>query len=311
MVTMHVKSESEVTSLAASSPPHSPRRPMYYVMSPSQHDADKLSIVSTPTGSPLHHPPRHHRYGSSSIHHSLESSTTRFSASLKNGNWHKISQPHFGGSAASDADEVEDDEEEEKRPGAVCYGAIFAVGFVVLFSLFSIILWGASRAYKPEITIKAVVFKKFNVQAGMDLTGVPTQMLSINSTVQIKVRNTATFFGVHVSSSPLELYYYDLQIASGWMKEFFQNRKSGRIVTTTVAGTQIPLYGGSTTLSSRTEGGGPAVAALNLTFTMQAKAHVLGRLVRSTFYRHVNCGLVLREDRLGRAVNLKDCHYRE
>lgn len=49
----------------------------------------------------------------------------------------------------------------------------------------------------------------------MDLTGVPTKMLSINSTVKIAFRNPATFFGVHVSSTPLVLFYYDLKIASG------------------------------------------------------------------------------------------------
>lgn len=60
-----------------------------------------------------------------------------------------------------------------------------------------------------------MVFEFYNVQAGMDHTGVPTKMLSINSTVRIKFRNTATFFGVHVTSTPLELYYSDLKVASG------------------------------------------------------------------------------------------------
>lgn len=49
----------------------------------------------------------------------------------------------------------------------------------------------------------------------MDKTGVPTDMLSLNSTVRIFYRNPATFFGVHVSSTPVEIYYDQLKIASG------------------------------------------------------------------------------------------------
>lgn len=60
-----------------------------------------------------------------------------------------------------------------------------------------------------------VVFENFNVQAGNDQTGVATDMLSINSTVKIHYKNPGTFFAVHVSSSPLELHFYQLKIGSG------------------------------------------------------------------------------------------------
>jgi len=59
------------------------------------------------------------------------------------------------------------------------------------------------------------VFENLNVQSGNDGTGVPTDMLSLNSTVRILYRNPATFFGVHVTSTPLHLSYYQLAIASG------------------------------------------------------------------------------------------------
>lgn len=71
---MHAKTDSEVTSLAASSPTRSPpRRPLYYVQSPSRdsHDGEKTattSFHSTPVLSPSASPP-----------HSRHSSSTRFS----------------------------------------------------------------------------------------------------------------------------------------------------------------------------------------------------------------------------------------
>lgn len=60
-----------------------------------------------------------------------------------------------------------------------------------------------------------IVFEDLNIQAGNDATGVPTDMLSLNSTVKILYRNPATFFGVHVTATPLQLHYYQLNIASG------------------------------------------------------------------------------------------------
>ncbi|KAL5984109.1 hypothetical protein ACLOJK_018211 [Asimina triloba] len=299
---MHAKSDSEVTSLAPSSPARSPRRPLYYVQSPSQHDAEKMSFQSSPMGSPAHH---HFQYHCSPIHHSRESSTTRFSASLKNpknGAWRRMTH---GQAADGDDDHDEDDEDGEDGDGwkrmsmARFYFICFLLSLVLLFTAFSLILWGASKPYKPRIVMKkvvfdtlpvffpapfecrlfafqrteletgvlerekkrfsnvyllskcrkmrpseftdfvprqqshfylavdfsapflprtftlSIVFESFNVQAGMDGTGVPTKMLSLNSTVRIFFRNPATFFGVHVTSTPLELYYYQLQIASG------------------------------------------------------------------------------------------------
>lgn len=62
---------------------------------------------------------------------------------------------------------------------------------------------------------QSIVFENLNVQSGNDGTGVPTDMLSLNSTVRMLYRNPATFFGVHVTSTPLQLSYYQLTLASG------------------------------------------------------------------------------------------------
>ncbi|KAJ3680455.1 hypothetical protein LUZ60_016733 [Juncus effusus] len=269
---------------------------MYYVMSPS----------STPNASPVHH---------YQIHHSRESTTGRFSGSLKNGGgglpWQKL--PH-GGAEPSCGDLEEEEEEEEKDGGSPvrCYACVL-VSFVLVFMLFSLILWGASKSYKPIIHIKSMVFESYNIQAGMDYTGVPTKMMTLNSTVRIVFYNPATFFGIHVSSSPLSLFFYDLPVASGHMGEFYQRRKSGRILNIAVSGNQIPLYGGGSTLMSRSSGPSSAVVPLNLTFVMRARAHVLGYLVKSKFYRRVKCSLYLRERRLGKPIRniAVACEYHE
>lgn len=315
---MHAKSDSEVTSIEASTPPRSPRRPLYYVQSPSHshHDLEKMSYGSSPFGSPAHHYQYH--YHCSPIHHSRESSTSRFSASLKNPNksvalgWKRIE----GGNQEVDDEEDDDDQSQDLRDdkGQLrFYVVCFLFCFVLLFSIFSLILWAASVPYKPKIFVRNIVFENFNVQAGMDDSGVPTDMLNLNSTVRIFFRNPATFFGVHVTSTPLQLHYYDLQVASGQMNGFYQSRKSQRMVSVIVRGHQVPLYGGIPVLNGAKGHLQSVSVPLNLTFTIRSRAYILGRLVKPKFYGIILCEVTLRGNYVGKPIHLlssEDCVYR-
>lgn len=53
------------------------------------------------------------------------------------------------------------------------------------------------------------------VGEGSDFTGVVTKMLTINGSLHINVYNPATFFGIHVYSSPINLLFSDITVASG------------------------------------------------------------------------------------------------
>lgn len=50
---------------------------------------------------------------------------------------------------------------------------------------------------------------------GADFTGVPTKLLNVNGSLRISVYNPATFFGIHVSSTPVNLIYSDVVVATG------------------------------------------------------------------------------------------------
>ncbi|PIN16434.1 hypothetical protein CDL12_10912 [Handroanthus impetiginosus] len=321
---MHAKTDSEVTSLAPSSPDHN-RRPVYYVQSPSRdsHDGEKTttSFHSTPVlGSPMGSPPHSH---SSVGRHSRESSTSRFSGSLKPGS-RKVTPNDVGSWGRGhrkggqknwkECDVIEEegllaDEESQKGLPRRCYVLAFVVGFFVLFSLFALILWGASRPQKPKITMKSITFERFMVQAGSDNTGVSTDMISTNSTVKLTFRNTATFFGVHVTSTPLSLSYSQLTIGSGNMKKFYQSRKSQRNVAVSVIGDKIPLYGSGASLSTPT--GVTAVPVpLKLDFTVRSRAYVLGKLVKPKFYKKIECSIVFDAKKLNVPISLKNsCTY--
>lgn len=143
---MHAKSDSEVTSVDQSWPARSPRRPLYYVQSPSNQDVEKMSYGSSPLASP------HHYYHSSPIHHSRESSTSRFSVSLKNprnlSSWKKLHQ-----SQHDDDDDNDDDADQGSGNNIRLYLCFFLL-FVLFFAAFSLILWGASKSYGPKVLVK-------------------------------------------------------------------------------------------------------------------------------------------------------------
>ena len=74
---------------------------------------------------------------------------------------------------------------------------------MVFCFLFSVFCW------------QSILFDKFVIQAGADFSGVATDLATMNATVKFVFRNTATFFGVHVTSTPLQLSYSQLTLASG------------------------------------------------------------------------------------------------
>lgn len=301
-MSMHAKTDSEVTSQTASSPTRSPRRPVYFVQSPSRdsHDGEKTtnSFHSTPVLSPNGSPGRHSR----------NSSSTRFSGSLRPASRkgsHQL-QPRKG-EKGFDAIEEEGLVDDDHRSGIPrrCYFLAFVVGFFVLFSFFALVLWAAAKPQKPDITMRSISFDQFVVNAGADASGVATEMVTINATIKFNFRNRGTFFGVHVSSTPVDLAYTELTLASGTIKKFYQSRKGHRLVNLNLQGRGVPLYGGGVNWSSQ-DGKMTAPVPLNLNFTVKAKAYVLGKLVKPKFHRKVSCAVVYKPTKVNVPISLKN-----
>lgn len=152
---MHVKTDSDVTSSVPSSP-RSPKRPLYYVQSPSRdsHDGDKSSsIQATPAYNSPNESPSHPSYS----RHSRASSASRFSGTLKKGR-----KRNDKGWPECDVIEEEGDYGEfygrDKGLSRRCQVFMGVLGFVVVFSVFCLIIWGASRPYKAQIAVKVSAF---------------------------------------------------------------------------------------------------------------------------------------------------------
>ncbi|KAG5392778.1 hypothetical protein IGI04_022741 [Brassica rapa subsp. trilocularis] len=133
-------------------------------------------------GSPPHSQSSMGRY-------SRESSSTRFSGSLKPGS-RKVNdgskrKGHGGEKQWKECAMIEeegllDDGERDRGMPRGYYVLAFIVGFFILFGLFSLILYGAA---KPKITVKSITFETLKIQAGQDAGGVGTDMITMNATL--------------------------------------------------------------------------------------------------------------------------------
>ncbi|KAL5563775.1 hypothetical protein UlMin_033522 [Ulmus minor] len=105
----------------------------------------------------------------------------------------------------------------------------------------------------------------------------------------MSVYNPATFFGIHVSSSPFSLMYSEITVATGQLKKYYQPRKSHRTVSVNLQGTKLPLYGAGASFAvlDSVEDGVP----MKLVFEVKSKGHVVGKLVKSTLRRRISCSL--------------------
>ncbi|KAK9947671.1 hypothetical protein M0R45_003284 [Rubus argutus] len=302
---MHHKSDSDVTSLAPSSP-RSPKPPVYFVQSPSRdsNDGDKsCAMQATPAFNSPVESPSHPSYG----RHSRASSASRVSGSLKG------SRKRSNDKGWPECKVIEEEGDYnglygEKGFSRRCQILMALLGFVVIFSIFCLILWGASRPYKARVTVKSLAVHNFYYGEGSDVTGVPTKMLTTNCSLRMSVYNPATFFGIQVSSTTISLMYSDIAVATGQLKKYYQPRKSHRNVTVNIQGLKVPLYGAGASLEVDDTSGGVPVT---LVFEVRSRGSVVGKLVRTKHRKRISCSMDV-DSRKTKIITLKasSCTYK-
>ncbi|GAA0146258.1 hypothetical protein LIER_06259 [Lithospermum erythrorhizon] len=292
---LQAKSESDITSLAPSSPSRSPKRPVYYVQSPSRdsHDGDKSSSMqATPNFTSPMESPSHPSFG----RHSRNSSASRFSGIFRSSSgrkWGRKRNDKGWPECNVIMEEGKYDEFDDKGFTRRLQALMAFCGFVLLFTVFCLIIWGAARPYKAQIAVKSLAVSSFYIGAGSDFTGVPTKMLSVNGSLRLNVYNPASFFGIHVSSTPVNLVYSDIVVGTGQLKKYFQPRKSHRIISVNLQGTKVPLYGAGSALADSTSINNGVQIPLKLEFEVRSRGEVVGKLVRTTHKKKISCSLVL------------------
>uniref|UniRef100_A0ACD5ZJZ5 Uncharacterized protein n=1 Tax=Avena sativa TaxID=4498 RepID=A0ACD5ZJZ5_AVESA len=308
---MHAKSESDVTSLAASSPPRSPKRGgtaaapngAYYVQSPSRdsaHDGGgggggykSSSMQATPVYASPNESPSHPSYG----RHSRASSVSRFSGILRGGSGrkpHDIKAVNAKGwpecSVIQEEGSYEGLEGGDSGLSGRCKVLLALLSFVLLFTVLCLIIWGAARPYEPDVIVKSIAMDNFYAGEGTDHSGVPTKMVTLNCSLNLLVYNPASMFGIHVTSGPVRLLYSEIAIGVGQVRKYYQPRKSHHRVSAIIHGQKVPLYGAGGGLTLSSNGGS---VPLTVDFELISRGYVIGKLVRVTHKVHVTCHITV------------------
>eukprot|EP00250_Pteridium_aquilinum_P008323 c17851_g2_i1 orf=208-1176(-) len=317
----HTKSDSEVTSLAPSSP-RSPRsRPLYFVQSPSResHDGDsKLSFHSTPILSPIGSPLHPAAFSTSS--RSRDSSQSLASASRKSGSRKVLPQPHghHGSSrtksgkgwAASNVIEEEDPDFDQPSKSPQIYTILLVLlSCVVFLIVFILLFWLICRPSHPELSLKNVVFHNFYLNEGSDASGVPTQQVSLNCTVQLNFYNPSKYFGVHVNPVEVVLGLSQLEIARGEISKYFQAKGTHKVIPVVAQATKVPLYGASNTIAN-VGGGSKQSVPLSMVATLHSQYYVVGKMIKPKYQNQVACNIELDSRSMSLLTPLKtSCTY--
>lgn len=173
---MHVKSDSDVTSLAASSPPRSPKRGAagggigaYYVQSPSRDSAHddgggaggykSSSMQATPVYNSPNESPSH---PSSFGRHSRASSVSRFSGIRKDGGGGGGDLKSVNAKGWPECSVIEEEGSYEGLSGGDsglsrrCKVALAFISLLLLFTVICLIAWGTARPYEPDVVVKVL-----------------------------------------------------------------------------------------------------------------------------------------------------------
>lgn len=308
----HTTSDSDVTSLATTSPSRSPKRgsggAAYYVVSPSRDSRESSSTQATPVyNSPLESPSHQSSLGP----HSRASSASRFSGVLRSPSagsgsgsgpgskpptgrkrprrahgkgWHEVDVIDEGD---GEYGELDDDQELSRR----CLAAIWFSVLVVAFTLACLVVWGVARRHKPIVLVKSLMVENFYAGEGVDRTGVPTKLVTVNCSLKIDVENPSTMFGIHVSSTSIQLIFSQIPIANGQLEKFYQPKASRHAAAVTLHGEKTPLYGAGATFGLTGDAG---AVPLTLDLAVRTRGYVIGNLVRVTHTRRARCPVVVR-----------------
>jgi hypothetical protein len=93
------------------------------------------------------------------------------------------------------------------------------------------------------LVAQSLVMADFYAGEGTDHSGVPTKLVTVNSSLHIAVYNPATMFGIHVTSGPIHMMYSDISIGVGQVCAY---RSSFLFITTfkcvdILSGNNVPL----------------------------------------------------------------------
>ncbi|KAJ7296794.1 hypothetical protein O6H91_Y098700 [Diphasiastrum complanatum] len=153
------------------------------------------------------------------------------------------------------------------------------------------IVWIVRRPHAPEVTLQGMEFQRLGIGAGSDATGVPTEVINLESRVDMTFRNPSKYFKMFSSPINLQLSYLGVPIASGRVPEFLTDAKAGRPLRVRVKSVLIPLYGAGPILEALRED--QSTVRLTLTGSIDSHVNLVGQFLTRHFTETIHCDIVL------------------
>jgi hypothetical protein len=69
-----------------------------------------------------------------------------------------------------------------------------------------------------DVMLQSLTVHNLYLGEGSDSSGVPTKMLTVNGSLKMNIYNPAPLFGIHVSSTPVNLIYSEITVATGQVR---------------------------------------------------------------------------------------------
>lgn len=178
--------------------------------------------------------------------------------------------------------------ESKKKLSRCCLVWIAIFFTMVAFFAGALLFWVVTMPKAPHIIVQNVAFSYFGLDDGVDNSGVPTMVASLNSTATLQLFNPSRFFGYHIEASSLGLKYLDLSIAEGQLTAFYLQRRTVKKVTVTITADKQFLHGAGPSFDRRYNSA-PSGVTLKLEGVVLTRAYVMGQMLKNMFSNAVAC----------------------
>ncbi|GAB4832594.1 hypothetical protein Ancab_006609 [Ancistrocladus abbreviatus] len=206
------------------------------------------------------------------------------------------------------------DEEEEDEEGVYYYGSdnggwwkYFSFGtfpsscvwisiqlcwrFIVSLAAALLVFYIATKPPPPHISVKVTSIQEFELGEGVDASGVATNILTFNCSMEVIIDNKSKVFGLHMLSPTMETSFGNFVFARSHGPRVFAPSHRSTLFKFYVAAAKKAMYGAGRSMEDMLESGKALPLVVRVAFT--SNFHVIGSLIKPTFHHRAGCSLFL------------------
>ncbi|XP_073008013.1 uncharacterized protein [Typha latifolia] len=178
-------------------------------------------------------------------------------------------------------------------PSSSCCCIMFQVIWRLVMSVGCafLVFFLATKPPTPKISFKIGKIERFSLGEGLDSTGVITNILACNCSVDMEIDNYSKVFGLHISPPSLEMAFGRMIFASSQGEESYVDSQSSLALRLYVSAKNKPMYGAGRSMQDKLESGQGLPIVVHV--RSRSTYRVVGNLIRPRYHHHAECLLLL------------------